>query len=320
MLKAALCLLLLTPQAQATSARFGKKAYGVLLVGDIPGRAFEQTANDARKSLGHGVPLESVSGTVSTRVLQKALDKLQNKYVAKIVVISLSLYSNSPETRQLKYLLGIRETPSKAYMEKWRLKAQLVKRAKAEVPIVWAGGLDSDRAVSEILLEQAKSISQRPKKESIVLVARGAADKDVNKSMGTITRRLGRRIRRQGKFRKVTTQLIRPATKKEPTLFDETVEDMQVAISKLSRKGKVIVLMHLLVADGSGRLLKKKLDNLFYRWTAEGLMPDKRITQWVVATADLASRGPDMVEFEDEGQILPSPKPGKDRKLRLEPW
>ncbi|MFH2204602.1 MAG: hypothetical protein ABIJ96_15920 [Elusimicrobiota bacterium] len=303
------------PAAGTEKSPWGKKPYGILLIGPAGGHSWNATISSLRKELGSQKPLETVSGTYGTRELQHALDRLKATSVQKIVVVPLSLHSKTMEIDQLKYMLGISEHPSKAYIDAWRMNERLIKRAKVKLPITIGGGLDAAPLVGEILTAQAKKLSREPAKESVVLVGFGTEADEANTVHKRLLDTLGGQIRAQGGYQDVRTHLMRPSTKDKPKLDADSERRLRTLIKNLSVKSRVIVLTHMLEQDGQERTLHKKLDYLFYRWGAGSLLPDKRITSWIMAEAEKAALTETMVKYKDDGKQRPAENPMKKRKI-----
>lgn len=298
------------PPANAAPSPWGEKPFGVLLVTAVGGRDWNKTVNDARKSLGKLKPVESVSGVFGTREIQRALKRLEAQKVKKIVVVPLSLTSESKEIEQLEYLLGIRELPSKKFLSAWRMKGRIIKRAKAKVPIVMSGSLDDHPLVVGILSSRAGEMSIKPEKEAVVLVGFGSAYDEENTLKERLLEKLAKAIQVEGKYKIAKPVLMRPSTKEKPRLAADSEKRLRNLIRLHSVTTRVIVVPHLLIADGRERYLRKNLDRMFHRFKGKALLPDDRIAQWITMTAEKTSSREDMVKFKDKGKKLP-PEPRK---------
>ncbi len=298
---------------QALSASWGKKPYGVLLAGSGEGVEWNSMLGQLRKELGARRPLETVTGSYGTREVQRAIDRLQTQRVSKIVVVPLYLYPRGADVEQLRYLLGIREFPSEEFLEGWGMKSRVVKRAKAKVPIVMADELAEEGFIAEIFLQHAQKLSRKPKKEVVVLIGQGRAAEAENAAREKLLTSISGKMLVRSRFRSVLAALLRPPTKEKPKQAEESERAMRKLIRDNGVRSRVIVVPYLMARDGSGRALRKKLDNLFYRWSKGALLPDKRVAAWVLKSAKRAAQRKGMVEFKDKGKGLPKRKPGKTR-------
>lgn len=302
----------LTP-AQALSAAWGKKPYGVLLAGSGGGVEWNSLVGQLRKGLGKQRPLETVTGSYGTREVQHAIDRLQAQRVSKIVVVPLYLYPHGADVEQLRYLLGIRELPSEEFLEGWGMKSRVVKRAKAKVPIVMADELAEEGFIAEIFLQHAQKLSLKPKKEVVVLIGQGRAADDENTAREELLTSISGKMLVRSRFRSVQAALLRPPTKEKPKQAEESERAMRKLIRDNSVRSRVIVVPYLMARDGSGRALRKKLNNQFYRWSGGALLPDRRVAAWVLKSAKRAAQRTDMVKFKDAGKGLPKKNPWKTR-------
>lgn len=295
--------------APALSVPWGKKPYGVLLAGTGGSAEWNSLIGLLRKELGVRRPLETVTGSYGTREVQRAIDRLQAQRVSKIVVVPLYLYPRTANAEQLRYLLGIRELPSEEFLAGWGMKSRTVKRAKAKVPIIMTQGLGDDGFIADVLLQHAEKLSRKPKKEVVILIGRGRAADEENTLREELLTSISGKMLVRSRFRSVQTALLRPSTKKNPQQAAESELAMRKLIRGNSIRSRVIVVPYLMAHDGSGRALRKKLDNLFYRWSEGTLLPDKRVAKWVLKSAQRAARRKSMVKFKDEGKALPAKNP-----------
>ena len=290
--------------ARVYASTWSERPFGLIIAGSGEGADWNATANSMRASLGQTKPVEIISGTFGTKEVQKAVDRLQAQKVKKIVVLWLDLYSQSSDIEQLKYLLGINKFPSRAYMDSWKLKGRKLTRVKSKVPIVIAGGLDDHPAVSAVLESRAAPMSRSPGEESVVVVGYGSSLDEENAVKQNILESLARSMESAGGYKIVRTALIRPPTKQKPRLHDDSIRTLRAVIKDLSIRSRVIVVPHLLTRDGRERRLKKDLDNLFFRWRGQAILPDEKIIAWLGEIAQKASALENMVEFKDDGQAL----------------
>lgn len=306
---------------------FGPKPFGVLLYSSAGGGDWRKLTGDLRNVLEPKIPFETLSGSADRRGVQRALDRLQAAKVRKIVVIPLQLRTRNDDADQLQYLLGLSKFPSKAFMTGWRMSGRVIPRAKAKVPIVMGKGLDDDPVVADILLVRAKAMSRDPKKESVVLVAQAGAEEE-DESLKSLLQGHAKRLAEKGGFHSVRAEVLpsknartrgqreesghpelRLGEKTERIFQARTpMERLKARLRALSRRTHVLVLPFLLERDGSERLLRKNLDNIFFRWKGEALMPHDGLVRWVHDQIEATRKLENMVRFKDEGLATPAQK------------
>lgn len=302
-------LLAAVPCFSAQDTAFGSKTYGIVLLGQGGSRDWDDLVAKVRKDLKDRVPLEAIDGMVGPRSLQTAVDRLISKNVRKIVVVPLFLFTRSDDVEQLEYLLGIRKLPSESFMTRWGMRAELVKRVKAKkIPVVLGRGLDDDPVCSKSLLARAQKLSQEPKDEAVFIVGQGLGVDEADDARLRVLEAFAADVEKKGRFHSVRSLLLRPSTPEQPKLEAETLKTLRDAIQARSVRGHVIVLPYQLENDGSERLLKKKLDNLFYRWDGTPILPSLLVVEWVRSQAQELSKLPDQVKFKDDGLRLPPPE------------
>ncbi|PCI40105.1 MAG: hypothetical protein COB53_01880 [Elusimicrobia bacterium] len=301
------CVLLASP--------WQSKPVGVLLVSELGGGDWNHFVKNARKSLGKEIPLQTFTGALGTRGLQRAVTRLEADKVERIVVIPVFLESTTPEFIQLQYLFGANLYPSKAFLEKWGMGSRVVKRVKSKIPIVITNGLDGHEAVGRTLLERAQDMSRTPKKEMVILIGSGVADEQENSLLAARLNSLAGNVAIRGGFSSARGFLVRPNAEKKPRQHEESIQILRKAIREASKRNRVIVVPYLLLDDGSVRAWRKRLDNMFFRWKGKTLMPNDAMHAWLKVRIDAAREAENMVRFKDDGKPLPSAR----RKSRINP-
>lgn len=288
----------------------------MLAVGAVGGGELSAFLKDLRRELGPHVPIRDLSYPVGTRSLQRALDGLTAEKALKIAVVPLDLASESPELEHLRYLLGVSEFPSSAYLESWRMSGRTIPRARTKTPIAAARALDDDPVAAEILLDRARALSRRPSEETVVVVGWGRGD-DADGARRERLEGFAARLRRDGGFRDARGHLLLPpaappaevrlgtrAAPKDPE--GESRRALRETVRDLSKRGRVLVLPYLLARDGRERELKKLMEGLFCRYDGKPLLPDPRLARWAAERARQAAREEDMARHKDAGRAPPT--------------
>lgn len=295
----------LSAQAQP----WGAKPFGILLLGHGGGSEWNQAVLGVQKAVSSKkVPVEIAFGMADPAQIQRAMDRLKAQRVARIIAVPLFISSYSEVLEQTKYVLGMRKTPSDEFMTAphSHMAAAVVRRARTDLPLVMTQALDDHALVADILLDRARKMSRNPSKEYVVLVGHGPLkDSDNELWLGAMDR-LGRSVRRRGGFAGVRSATLRDDS--PPAAQMKAEKALRDLVKDLSRQGRVLVVPHLIASGGIERHIRRSLDGLFYSWTGETLLPDRRIAQWVIETAQKSSTAPSMRQFKDEGRPLPPPE------------
>lgn len=298
--------------ALAGASSWEAKPFGVLLVG---GTGNPKAVGALQVGLKGKFPVEFAFGLGDFKEIQRGIDRLTSQRVKKLVVVPLVLVSESPAMEQTKYVLGLRKDPDPEYFKAAASGYTNVRRAQTKLPVVMSSGLDDHPLVADILAARAQELSENPSRERVVLVGRGAASDAENEVAARHLAALAGRVREKGKYGEARGLLLREDA--EGKKRDESRALLRKAVAALSRSGKVIVIPHLLAADGTERSIRKVLDGLFYVFNGKALMPDARLAQWVEAKAAEAAALPDMRRHKDTGRPVPPPERKKLLQLDL---
>lgn len=291
--------------------------YGILILAYGVGGSWRKDLGTLRAQLkGRAIEsVERIEGSPDGAGVQRALDKLQNQRVAKVVAIPLMTLSQSPAVDEARYLFGIREEPAgdrpdarREGMEAPRAagKSALVlppdgrrlKRLASRVPLVLAATIDRSPVLAEILADRAKALSRDPSRDAVVLVGVGPRSDEALKPWKTAAAAVAEQVRRKGGFRKAAVAAVRSGVRAGQQ--DKDREELRATFRALAGEGRVVAVP--LAPDGSlvERPLKRELGNAAYHWDGKGLLGDRRLLDWVAATAESASKLPDARRYKDD--------------------
>lgn len=265
------------------------KEVGVLLMGHGGGRAWNQAVEDVQKSVGAKYHVEVAFGMADSRELQKAITALENSKVKRIVAVPLFISSVSEVMDQTRFVLGLRKTPSKEFMNHPHAHhgaghGSSARRVSSKLPIEMTTALDDHPVVAAILLDRAKELSRNPEKEHVILVGHGPLKESDNETWLKTMDRLGAFVKEKGGFASVVTATLRDDS--PPQVKKEADRILREHATRLGRQGAVIVVPHLIAQGGIERKIPKSLNGLFYKWNAKTLLPDSRLSTWVEQSVD----------------------------------
>jgi|GEM_PF-1270361 len=305
---------------------------GVLLMAHGGSAKWDQEIYKVQKQLQKaGYVTEVAMGMADVTTLQKALDRLQSKKPDGIICVPLLVSSSSELYEQFEYVLGLRQEPSKDFLDgmramgdmskHWGSMASKEEHEKSErytIKMLWEkkhhehapselrqvetknpgpevqgppspGGtrgklfltsaLDSHPLVAAILLDRAKKLSQNPAQEVVVLVSHGPYTDAREVSWMKMADALASEVQKLGNFAQAKAFDLRDDSPQEVKKKKEA--ELRKFISDKSRAGfKVIVLLHLVAANGIESHIRRALDGLFYKMSKEGLLPHANIGKW----------------------------------------
>lgn len=260
---------------------------GVLLMGHGGGRNWNQAVEDVQKKVGAKYHIEVAFGMADSRELQKAITALEGAKVKRIVAVPLFISSVSEVMDQTRWVLGLREQPSKEFMNHPHAHHGAghggpSRRVQAKVPIVMANALDDHPMVAEILLDRAKELSREPSKEHVLIVGHGPLKEEDNRKWLETMDRLGAFVKEKGGFASVVAATLRDDS--PPDVRKEADKILRGHVMRLGRQGPVIVIPHLIAQGGIERHIPRSLNGLFYKWNAKTILPDHRIPAWIEET------------------------------------
>lgn len=286
-----------------------KKDYGILLLAHGGGTEWNNSIEDVRKAVAaKKIPIEIAFGMADPLEMQAAVDRLAAVPVKKIIVVPLFISSHSEVIDQTMYVLGMRATPSEEFMNAphAHMMHVTIKRVQTKIPIVLTQALDDHPIVAQILVDRAKSLSRNPSNEFVLLIGHGPL-RDVDNEVWINTMdHLGTIVQKQGGFKGAFSATLRddsPDDVKQKA--DKIMRDL---VLRLSKKGRVLVVPYLISSGGIERHVQDALNGTFYQWNGKTLLPDPRISQWVLETAEKSSDRPNMRKFNDAGKPLPEPE------------
>jgi sirohydrochlorin ferrochelatase len=230
--------------------------------------------------------------------IQTALDKLTARGVTEIVAVPLFISSHSSVITSTEYLLGLRADAP----------ADLAKFAKmshgagshgdtidhaAHVdpasPVTTTATLRMTPAfnrhaiIGAILADRARAISTQPATESVILVAHGPVPDEDNRKWLDDMAVLAEHVKRAAPFASVDYMTVRDDA--GPAIRDAATKELRARIERQQAQGRrVLIVPHLMSFGGIEQGIRKRLEGLEYTMTSQGLMPDDRIVDWVLAS------------------------------------
>lgn len=290
----------------------GKKPFGVLLLGEGGDHDWKDTVDTLKKKAGARYPLEFAAGLADGREMQRGLDVLQAKRVKVVVIVPLFISSYGEAMDQNRYLLGIRETPSKELLQGPSRGGamRLPRRLHSRVPLVLAKALDDHPLFVDILAARAKALSRRPNEEALILVGEAPADQDDEKEWSETAMALAEKVRQKGGFAAARAYALRTGRRDR----EKSAAGLKSLARDMRRKHAVIVVP-LALTSAANLKLPSALDGLFVKYDGRSVLPDALIARWVDESAAPAATLPDMRMFQDAGKASPIPQGLKHEAL-----
>ncbi len=284
----------------AATTRSAESKIGVILLAHGGKANWNDEVNSVAVAVGKEFPVEVALGMATKRNIQNAVNKLEARGVKAIVAVPLFISSNSSVITSTEFLLGLRkEAPADlaifakmdhgdgshashdAHAEVSAKPIDPTTPVEHRVPISMRKALDSDPAVANILLSRAASISKDPTSEVVVVVAHGPVSDATNRLWLDDMSKLAGLMKAKSTYRRIDYLTVRDDAP-EPIRSQATAEFRSIVEKARAENARVLIVPLLLSFGGIEEGIKKRLEGLDYTLTSQALLPDARISEWVL--------------------------------------
>ena len=239
-------------------------------------------------------PVEVAFGMANKRTIRDAVDRLAEREVSNIVAVPLFVSSHSSVMRATEYLLGSRDEAPPELQAFARMGARRdadrpddepafdrTTPLEAPVPIAVTTALDDHALVADILLSRVADVSRMPEDEVVVLVAHGPSSEEDNALWLDSMRTLADRMRPRTRVSRIECLTVRDDAR-DPVRSQATAA-LRAVVEGADRQGKSVLIVPLLLAYGGIEVgIRRRLEGLPYRMARQALLPDERLSQWVL--------------------------------------
>lgn len=288
----------------------GEKPFGLLLLGEGGDRDWKDTVDEARKRAAGRYPFEFAAGDADRKELQRGIDALQSLRVRSIVIVPLLVSSYGEVMDQTRYLLGIREKPSKELLDAphEHTGGLALTRLKSRVPLVLTKALDDSPLLVDLLASRAQALSRKPSGEAVVLVGAAPQAKEDAREWTETASALAEKVRQKGGFSAARAYALKADGTQEER--DRSAAGLGALVRDLRRAANAVIVVPLAMtnSDTKGMRLRQALDGLFARYDGRTILPDARINAWIEQSALAAAKLPDMRLFKDSAKAGLTPQ------------
>ena len=214
--------------------------------------------------------VEMAYGMGDALTIQKAVSKLENQGIKKIIFVRMY-----PRSNQLKektdYILGL----SEKIPEQW--DGLVPPQIRSSSIINTFGGYEEDNLIAGIFLERIKEISKKPSEETIILLAHGSSD---DQAEILRKKKMKDHIDWIQKQFNPTFKNIKGMSLREdwPEKREKALNEIVNFIEEGNKRGKVIVISNRLYGSGP---YKHFLKGLNFEMNSKGLAPHPNLTRWL---------------------------------------
>jgi sirohydrochlorin ferrochelatase len=275
---------------------------GILLLAHGGSPEWNTRVSELAAQVNKSKPTEVAFGMATRANIQAAIDRLVSRGVTDIVAVPLFVSSWSSVITSTEYLLGARSKAPAALAAYAKMNhrdsnahgtnghhahaaVDGTSRVMSPVPIRMTPALNDHPVVAEILASRARSISQDPSREALVLVAHGPNEEEDNQRWLADMASVANRIRATEQFASIDYLTLRDDAPKP--IRDEATGQLRDIVQKHSQDGRRVLIVPLLISFGGiDKGLRDRLEGLPYAIPRAALMPDDRLAEWVLAMAD----------------------------------
>jgi sirohydrochlorin ferrochelatase len=274
---------------------------GVLLLAHGGSAQWNERVADVVKKVDGSLPTEVAFGMASRASIQSAIDKLAARGATEIIAVPLFVSSHSSVITSTEFLLGLRKDAPKdlALFAKMNHASHGAPAASEHaghapaadpaspvtttLPIRMTSALNRHPLIGAIVADRARSISTTPAQEAVILVAHGPVPDDDNQRWLDDMAVLAEQTRASAPYASVDYMTVRDDA--GPAMRDAATKELRAKVEAQVAVGRrVLIVPHLMSFGGIEQGVRKRLDGLAYTMTAQALMPDDRIVEWVLAS------------------------------------
>jgi sirohydrochlorin ferrochelatase len=300
------------------SAQPSSSVTGILLMAHGGGKDWNGKVNAVAAEVDNRMPTEVALGMADRATLQAGVDKLTARGVTQIVAVPLFVSSHSSVIESTKYLLGLRaegpkdlagfamddmpnmagapKAPSAANSSDQSpharttqspatdAKPELPKPIKSSVPLRMVPALDHHPIVAQILADRAAAIAKNPSHDVLILVAHGPNDDGENAQWLADMNSLVKQMSVHANYVRIEFVTLRDDA--DGPIREQATADLRKAAQSADEDGYHVLIVPLLLSYGGiENGLRQRLDGVEHTLSPQGLLPDPRIAQWVLESA-----------------------------------
>ena len=299
------------------------KTYGILILAYDVDVKWRQELGSLRGQL-KGHPIEMVNSAADAISVQRAVDRLVAQRATKIVAVPLETVSESTRLDMTRFMFGaradfIRDVPdldggdladkTPPPIEAVRKSALVLpgdrnrgrglslggdgstlRRIKSAVPLALAPALDKSPLLVAILADRAAALSSTRARETLVLAGIGPRSDAALKTWKASAQLIADQVGAKAGYRKAVAVAVRDGVRSGQQ--DKDRAELKATFRALIREGRVAVVPLSPEANRVEELLKKNFGGFFaYRWNGRGIQGDRRLLDWIKASAEEAVNG-----------------------------
>lgn len=255
---------------------------GLMVMAHGGSEEWEAAVQEAVNPLVDKMPTSIAFGMANPSTMKASISELEEQNVDCIAVVRLFMSAHS-FLHQTEYLLGLREDPPPFFIfhhgPAHHHSSPEPLEFNTKIKISNTALLDASE-MGQILAMNALALSDSSGNESVMVIAHGAGDDQVNAEWIEKLDRLSDAVRKTGLFRDVAVHSLREDWEEKRV---KSEKEIRAFVEKRSEgDGRVIVLPFRLYGFGP---YAEVLQGLSYESEGVGLLPHPKVTSWIERTA-----------------------------------
>lgn len=276
-------LFFMTWLATATVNAQNAKSCGLMVMAHGGSDQWNTAVETAVMPLREEFPVAIAFGMANPVTMKAAVTELKEQHVGCIAVVRLFMSAHS-FLHQTEYLLGLREDPPAFFIAHGSHAHHGSKPVPLELStsvIISETALLDAPEMGEVLAANALALSDNSGAESVLIIAHGAGDDQVNAEWIQKLDLLADSVRSTGLFNEVAVHSLREDWEDKRAKSEKEIR--QFVETHSQNNGRTIVLPFRLYGFGP---YEEVLEGLAYRSNGRGLLPSPAVTEWIRRTAN----------------------------------
>lgn len=254
-------------------------------------------------TVGKTYPTEVAFGMATKVSIQSAVDRLKAKQVSRIVAVPLFISSHSSVITSTEWLLGLRDEMPNDYKMFASMshghgehaghspggESDPMKPIQLDLPVQMTSAINRHPIAADILLDRARALSTDPAKEVVILVAHGPNPEEDNEKWLADLQAIAELLKPRTSFKRIEYLTVRDDANDE--IRTRAKLEFRALVERAVKDGDRALVVPVLLSYGGIELgIKKRLEGLDYTMANQGLLPDPRLADWVLAAVEEESR------------------------------
>lgn len=267
----------------ATVSAQDSNSCGLMVMAHGGGDQWNTAVESAVMPLREEFPVAIAFGMANPVTMKAAVTELEEQHVSCIAVVRLFMSAHS-FLHQTEYLLGLREDPPVFFISHGSHAHHgfnpVPLDLSTSVKISETALLDAPE-MGEVLAANALALSDSSGTESVLIIAHGTGDDQVNAEWIQKLDLLANSVRSTGLFNEVAVHSLREDWEDKRAKSEKEIRKFVETHSQ--NNGRTIVLPFRLYGFGP---YEEVLEGLAYQSNGRGLLPSPAVTEWIRRTAN----------------------------------